>query len=43
VEETTSLEQGGMVRLRAQVSAVHDAREPDPEPVLDWRFVALVA
>jgi acyl dehydratase len=43
VQETTSLEQGGMVRLRALVSAVRDAREPDPEPVLDWRFVALVA
>jgi hypothetical protein len=32
-----------MVRLRALVGAVRDAREPDPEPVLDWRFVALVA
>jgi hypothetical protein len=41
VEDTTSLEQGGMARLRALVSAVRGGDEP--EAVLDWRFVALVA
>ena len=33
--------QGGRVQLRALVSAVRD--DSEPEPVLDWRFVALVA
>jgi acyl dehydratase len=32
---------GGLVDLRAHVSSVRDGA--DPEPVLDWRFVALVA
>lgn len=42
VEGTTPFEQGGLAHLRALVSAVREG-EPEPEPVLDWRFVALVA
>ena len=36
---------GGIVRLRAVVSALSAAAPPaaTPEPVLDWRFVALLA
>ena len=41
VEGKTSLERGGQAQLRALVSAVRD--EGEPAPVLDWRFVALVA
>ena len=41
VIDTTSLDEGGRVQLRALVSAVRD--DSEPEPVLDWRFVALVA
>jgi acyl dehydratase len=41
VEGTRALEQGGLAELRALVTAVHE--EGGPEPVLDWRFVALVA
>ena len=41
VIDTTALDQGGRVQLRALVSAVRD--DSEPEPVLDWRFVALVA
>jgi acyl dehydratase len=41
VTGTTPLEQGGRAQLRALVSAVRDGSAP--EPVLDWRFVALVA
>jgi len=33
---------GGLVALRALVSAVR-ADEGEPEPVLDWSFLALVA
>ncbi len=41
VIDTTALDEGGRVQLRALVSAVRD--DSEPEPVLDWRFVALVA
>ena len=41
VEGATSVGQGGLAQLRALVSAVREKSEP--EPVLDWRFVALVA
>jgi acyl dehydratase len=41
VVATASLEQGGRAQLRALVSAVRE--ESEPEAVLDWRFVALVA
>ncbi|MBA3371634.1 MAG: hypothetical protein H0T96_09325 [Thermoleophilaceae bacterium] len=42
VQGTTSrTERGGLAQLRALVSAVRD--EGEPAPVLDWRFVALVA
>jgi acyl dehydratase len=42
VEHTAPLDGGGgLVTLRAVVSAVRG--EPEPEPVLDWGFVALVA
>jgi acyl dehydratase len=41
VTETTPQDRGGRAHLRALVSAVRD--ESEPEPVLDWRFVALVA
>ncbi|MDQ3645029.1 MAG: MaoC family dehydratase [Actinomycetota bacterium] len=41
VEGTAAGEQGGRAQLRALVSAVRE--EGVPEPVLDWRFVALVA
>jgi acyl dehydratase len=36
-----SREEGGLVTLRAEVTAARDGGEP--EAVLDWRFVALVA
>jgi acyl dehydratase len=42
VEGTSALEGGGgTARLRALVAAVRG--EDEPQPVLDWRFVALVA
>ena len=42
VDDTSPLESGGgTARLRALVSAVRD--DAEPETVLDWRFVALVA
>ena len=42
VDDTSPLESGGgTARLRALVSAIRDNTEP--ETVLDWRFVALVA
>ena len=41
VVDTISLDEGGRVQLRALFSAVRD--DSEPEPVLDWRFVALVA
>ncbi len=41
VTETAPQEHRGRARLRALVSAVRE--ESEPEAVLDWRFVALVA
>ncbi len=41
VTETAPQEHGGRAHLRALVSAVRE--ESEPEAVLDWRFVALVA
>jgi acyl dehydratase len=40
VEEARELPDGGLAHLRAQVRAI---REDGPAPVLDWRFVALIA
>jgi acyl dehydratase len=39
--EVLSRDEGGLATLRASVSAVRD--DAEPEPVLDWRFVAMVA
>jgi len=41
VADVTRSGQGAMARLRALVSAVRE--DAEPQPVLDWRFVALVA
>jgi acyl dehydratase len=41
LERTAPLDDGALAGLRALVSAVRDGH--DPEPVLDWSFVALVA
>ena len=42
VEGLSPREDGGLAELRALVSAVRDG-EDEPQGVLDWRFVALVA
>ncbi len=43
VEQTTPLDTGGgLAGLRAVVSAVRDGAD-EPQPVLDWAFVAVVA